>query len=403
MNSLIESNKQTNKRWKVGGLPRNITSFDLNATTSVEAALSYLTSFGNVHMVPAGDLARSIAALGINPRVSFQKNDSSTSWYSLVRERLDGSSTYIYVYNDATGLKLRSGASSGNITIEYPGVPYFYDAWTGTETPAMIYSQEGRRTTIPLSLAGNQTTIIVLKHKGRPPCTSVRQSDHPVQVHTPWLKPSNGKSILVCPNRISCQVQLSDGRSLSVPSSWADAPLALANWTLTLESWQAPSNLSHQLPEDTVKVNTTYQIAALRPWNELTIANLSYVSGRGFYQSTFSWPPPGSSNGDTAGAVLDLGPVLHTAVAYINGRRLPPLDITAAQADISKYIHEGDNVLDVVVSTPLGNALVPLWDTVLSAGNHARITFWNGSPTYGVREYGLVGEVVVRPYSGVAI
>jgi hypothetical protein len=72
--------------------------------------------------------------------------------------------------------------------------------------------------------------------------------------------------------------------------------------------------------------------------------------------------------------------------------QLPPFDPTNAVTDIGDYLAKGENMLEIVVTTTLGNALIPFYDEVQTSG-----TLWLG-PQPIEQEYGLVRPVVVVPY-----
>ena len=349
-----------------GGLPMNVSCFSATADCSIEGILSQMTALANVHTVSYDGLAQSIADIGIQPRVAVTAESSQTNWYTLLRQSSDGSEAYVIVYNDANGIPLGQGASSGNITVALSGTPSIYNAWTGNVTPLCNYQQVNGATTLQLELAGNQTTILAFKSK------------------------SHG----IYSQHASCRKGYGSGASASILT-----PIVLGNWSLTVESWTAASNLYNI--EGTVKTNTTYQIPALVPWNQLTVANLTYVSGRGYYSTTFSWPSHQANHYQT-GAIIDLGAILHTAVLYVNGQKAPPLDVSAATADITIYLRAGVNTVEIVVSTPLGNALIPVSDQLRTAGvpfpGAIEAGFLGLSSFIREADYGLIGEVVLRPY-----
>jgi len=123
------------------------------------------------------------------------------------------------------------------------------------------------------------------------------------------------------------------------------------------------------------------------------IAGLQNVSGRGYYSTSFDWSPSPSSEG----AILDFGWTYHTLRAALNGHALPPLDIAAPKVDIGPYLVSGSNALEVVVATPLGNVLIPIWYQLQTSGEGP------GSPDAStvpppVGQYGLQGDVTLIPY-----
>ena len=338
-----------------GGIPSGIagTATETQLET-LNITLALMQELPNVHVVANEGLAYSLASLGISPRLTL--DDQSEIWYSRWRE--DEKEIIVFLYYDATGLSRDTPKTRKSITFATTGVPYVYDAWTGQQTPLKDFNQTVDSTTLSLELAGNQTTMIAFrKHE----------------------KPHKFKT----------------ASTISSPSLDRLNPIRLSHWNLTIESWAAPHNINEI--NGTLKTNETYIMTKLLPWNKLNVSsNLTYVAGRGYYTTTFSWPP---LNEAATGAIITLSPILHTAVLSINGHRTPPLDVTAPRADISAYLVEGINSVEIVVSTLLGNALLPRAEEIRSAG--AGLAFVQaalGINVIEIQEYGLVGEVVIQPY-----
>ena len=370
-----------------GGLPQNLTGYNISGTEYVRSALAGIVSLRNVHVVPYDNLAASLSALGIKPRTAVS---ADRTWYTYVREDDDASVTYVYVYNDAWDSELGEGASTGSITFEIMGVPYAYDAFTGDTTAILGYEQSSTTTTISLSLAGNQSTIIGFHHDESTTNTT-RVLSVPVEVYRSQHESNYGSSaISLNVGNASAPILLSNGTAVYTPTP--AAPIDLSNWTLIIESWSSPSD-PYTEQTQAAKSNSTYQLDSLKPWNQIS-DSLQNVSGRGFYSTTFSWPP---ENGTANGAVLSLGAIVHTARAWVNGHQLPPLDPTNAVADIGNCLSSGVNTVEIEVSTTLGNALRPVYETVRSSG-----TTWLG-PQPVEQDYGLVQPVTVLPYNTVTI
>lgn len=257
---------------------------------------------------------------------------------------------------------------------------------------------------------GNQTIIIGFQ----PQDSSSRSRPHITHASgslTPLAWSSSNyphHSVVANGGSGSCTLHLSNGSSVTLPASVA--PITLSNWTLTIESWTAPADLYDV--EGTVKTSTTYTLSSLVPWSRIPSYNLTNVSGRGYYSTTFSWPPsPSSSSPTPSGATIDFGPVVHTLRVFVNGVQLPPLDVTAAKADLSGYLRRGENTVEAVVATPLGNVLRPIWRDIRTYGANlydsalgqaiSQLAGLDLAPP--VAEYGLVRDVVVEPYYAVEI
>lgn len=254
----------------LGGLPSKFEGYDQSGYRSANATISRLTSLKNVHVTSPNDgLASVLASLNITPRTAVSANGT---WYTFWRE--GESVDYIYVYNDASGLPLGEGYSTGTITFESTGVPYSYNAWTGEVSPIVAYTQTSTHTTISLELAGEQTTIIGFHKSGvRPlyieslPASSVATSSSASSV-----------SILNSANQAST-VLLSNGSKVTLPAA-SVSPIILTNWSLTVESWTPPSNIFDLNPTATRSNLTTIRnIQTLEPWHSLSSSFRTYQGG----------------------------------------------------------------------------------------------------------------------------
>ncbi|KAI1323039.1 hypothetical protein F5Y16DRAFT_415290 [Xylariaceae sp. FL0255] len=337
----------------LGGLPTGV-SGHVASGGCVTCPLNATTSLSNVHVV-SNNTAASLQSLGITPRTAVTSNGT---WFTHWRTDDTTSTDYVFVYNDNAGTTdslPAANITTGTITFQSAGVPYLYDAWTGDVLKLSNFTQTSSSTTLSLELAGNQSVILGFH----------RDSS--------YLPQDNG----TLPT-----VTLRDGVSLD-------------NWTLTVESWTMPADgLTDYDPE--VSLNTRTNLTAvdvptLKPWYQISDA-LSNISGRGYYSTTFAWPP---SNATVDGAVIDFGYILHTARATLNGNALPTLDLTWARVNATQYLQTGNNTLEVVVSTPLGNSLIPLFDQLVSDGRPAT----DNAAAPPVHPYGLVNSVQIIPYT----
>ncbi|GAB7361969.1 hypothetical protein MBLNU230_g2006t1 [Neophaeotheca triangularis] len=364
-----------------GGLPQNLTGYNVAGTEYVRSALSSLLDLDNVHVVPFENLAASLANLGLTPRTQVA---ADRTWYTHWREDAESSTTYVYVYNDGWNSELGEGSSTGSVAFATVGKPYIYDAWTGDVMPVLAYQQSSSSTSMPMTLAGNQSAIIAFRHNETTPENHFISLPQGVSGEQP--DPSSNTLILKAINTTTPAL-LANGTSLVLPTP-ATHPINLTHWTLTVESWNPPDDLYASQTQPLLS-NTTYNLTTgLQPWNVLSPA-LATVSGRGIYYTTFQWTPPSN---DSESAYLSLGPLTNTARLWLNNHPLPPLDPTNAVADLGPHLTAGENSLCVVVATTLGNVLRGVVDEVRSSG-----TEWDG-PLPPEQAYGLVGDAVVMPY-----
>jgi hypothetical protein len=371
-----------------GGLPTNFEGYEQSGYTTANATISSLTSLDNVHVTAPGvGLASTLSSINITPLTAISAN---STWRSYWREA--GSVQYAYVYNDA-GAALGQGFSTGTVAFGSVAVPYFYDAWTGAMTPVLAFTQTPFATTIYLELAGDQTVIIAFVDE-------LAQMFHLESFPESTLVITNtASSISVLRSYIdeSSAVTLSNGTSITLEPMLTNA-FTLTNWTLIVESWTAPTDIYDLIPDALITNLTAITgIETLASWTSIS-SSLTDISGRGYYSTSFQWPPTESSTGieyDVDGAYIDLDAIYHTVRVFINGNALPPLDVTWARADISAYLVSGTNSVDVVVSTPLGNALNPIWNSVETSGRLANTV--SADPP-AIAGYGLLFPVQIIPY-----
>ncbi|KAJ5288758.1 secreted protein [Penicillium angulare] len=363
-----------------GGLPSNFSGYNPSAATRAIKSLNGIKSLKNVHVVGSNDLAKTLQSLEITPRSSVSSNGT---WYTMWREDTTDATSYVYIYNDATGISFDNSKSSGSISFESTGVPFFYDAWSGEVTPIPAYKQSKTHTTIPIQLAGNQSTIIGFQRNAK---AAVHIEDTTIPV-LPTTGSGKFLSVLRSYDEKSRTVNLSNGKKVSL-SPMTDEPFTLSNWSMTVESWSPLSDFYNV--EGATRKNQTFHTPSLVPWNQIS-SSLTNVSGIGYYTTTFTWP---STSTSVSGAFIDLGPVTHTARVTVNGHQLPTLDITWARADVGSFLRQGKNVVEVVVSTPLGNVLRNYWDQLETSGKHAE----GIAAVPSEADYGLAYPVKIVPY-----
>lgn len=360
-----------------GGIPSYLASYNASGSAYINKTLNALQLLSNVHVVPYDGLAATVSSLGIQPATSVK---ASNTWYTYWRK--DGSSDYVFVYNDAFGSPLGGGSSQGTVEFQSTGNPYLFDAWTGSQTPIMNYTQSKTSTSIYFDLAGNQAVIIAFHH-------NERANTH-VTAASPGVLSfsSHGFTIVANVGNTASNCDTSNGKSHFLAAT-SIKPIILSNWTLIVEHWDPPSNLS-DVETIAIKSNTTHALPVLRSWQD--IPGLENVSGRGYYSTSFNL------NADRdGGAIIDFGAIVHTICVSINGHPLPPLDTTWARADITPYLVKGENKVEAVVATTLVNQLIPIWTTLKSSG----VGPVPGPPS--AQDYGLLFDVVVTPYKSTVV
>ncbi|KAL1892393.1 hypothetical protein Sste5346_007131 [Sporothrix stenoceras] len=342
----------------------------------VHQTLHSLRLLPNVHHVPDEDgLCEVVASLGIEPHTRVR---SSGKWWTVWREDTDRQ--FAFVYHDG------DEPSSGSIEFQSTGRPYQYDAATGQVTPIGVYSQKGGRTKIHLEIGPHQAILVGFHNDESLGVHATSTSKGVVDVRR-----ENGQLVALVASSSSQWVRTSDGVSYYVHIHNVPPPLHLNEWTLTVEHWDPPQPLTN-IEAGPHKWNSSHNLKELVSWQD--IPGLRNVSGRGYYTTTFDW----SGNG---GALLSLGPVIHTLVVTINGYSQHAL--TSDAIDISSFLVAGRNTLTVVVATTLANCLAPIWDSLRTSGAPPTGLFGSETRPPGDAEYGLLGPITVRPYRKVTL
>lgn len=334
-----------------------------------------LAELDNVHVTEMGDgLADKLVSIGIEPRTKVSSNGT---WHTVWREDTQNDIDYVFVYNE------QGNTTTGTVEFASTKIPYWFDAWTGDQTPVALYEQTESSTKIPFTFHGNQSSIVAFLPKPLGPVPRL----HATSMSDGVLSVTASKNLLSIKAgnpAENLRVKTSDGKMHEVAKT-AAKPFSLGPWRLTVEHWDPPDDLA-DAHTTAVKSNTTHELPSLVSWQEIN--GLKNVSGRGHYTARFSWPPKGGADG----AFLDLGRVWHTVTVVVNGKRLPPLDASHARADIGAYLRRGENQVEITIATTLINVLRPIWTQLRFSGT----TPVKAIPP--IQQYGLQGQVTVTPY-----
>lgn len=405
-----------------GGLPGYYPSGNSSDAAAkkhaVTSALHNLQRTENVYTTGTHNISQRLTSISIAPRVRIQTNGT---WHPVFRTDNETGTDYVFLFSDSTSKAL----SRGIITVQTTKTPYIFNSWNGHRSPVLHYqvNNNNSTTTIPLTLAANQTMILAFSNSlkneiGTPAAHAVHLPDSVIGYN--YTKAA-GLALHVSTAHqasTSVTVQLSNGQTHHIPSSPSSQqqqlqqpgipgkkPFKLSNWTLTAEHWSAPSNLSHaEIPA--VKYNTTHALHGSFIPSWLDIDGLSNVSGVGYYRADFHWDNTrtNSSRGNNvevgvgagAGAYITLPPVSHGLHVYINGHRLHGVDLNRPVADMGPYLASGVNMVDIVVPTVMWNYIRELYGDIEIAGSEPLLK--STGPLPGRVEAGLIGEVEVLPY-----
>ncbi|OTA92609.1 hypothetical protein M434DRAFT_74272 [Hypoxylon sp. CO27-5] len=322
----------------------------------VNSTMTEIIAMGNVFVVPrAEELPAALAAAKIRPRTLFT---GVANWYSFWRNTEDAD--FAFIYND--------GNETKTVNVSFEGIasrtPYILDAWTGDVAPLLLYSSDGLNVNVPVTLAPNQTTIIA--------------------------------RILAYLSSGPSSIRLSNNRTLNFTGR-PPSPLRLPVWNITINDWQSTDNRYSM--DTAVKVHH-YKNRELAAWKDLDPEILTATSGIGDYTVEFDTPSAESPQ-QRLGGQVHLGPIKDSIRLWMNGNRLPPVDLTGSTdmvVDITDHLAAAgqSNELRVELASTLYNRLRAEKDIIWTFGIPASLAndaYYAENPP---REYGLVGPAWIE-------
>ena len=205
---------------------------------------------------------------------------------------------------------------------------------------------------------------------------------NPVTGETEPLKAEikNGCTVvdLDMPHAGSCFIVIDRSATHVNPADSEDSEVMAVDgaWSLTFpEGWGAPAQMETE---------------QLKPWCELQLSDEAKAfSGTVTYTTSFSLDAPASGN-----IKLNLGAVSSIAEVRVNGKSAGTLWCSPYIAEIGEYVQQGENILEVDVTSTWFNRLV--YDAALKESE--RKTWVINGPGSGNKlvPYGLMGPVSIR-------
>ena len=205
---------------------------------------------------------------------------------------------------------------------------------------------------------------------------------NPVTGETEPLKAEikNGCTVveLDMPHAGSCFIVIDRSATHVNPADSEDSEVMAVDgaWSLTFpEGWGAPAQMETE---------------QLKPWCELQLSDEAKAfSGTVTYTTSFNLDAPASGN-----MKLNLGTVSSIAEVRVNGKSAGTLWCSPYIAEIGEYVQQGENILEVDVTSTWFNRLV--YDAALKESE--RKTWVINGPGSGndLVPYGLMGPVSIR-------
>ncbi|KAH7125969.1 hypothetical protein EDB81DRAFT_846650 [Dactylonectria macrodidyma] len=311
------------------------------SSTTVRTYVKKMLALENVaNAATASDVSGAIGTLGVGPSVQYSASTLTHTW------RQDGElDHYFFVANSSsTGVSQTVSVATRYANI----VPVQLDPWSGNATVLPLYSISNGRLSFPLSLQPYQTTLITV--------VPVSSSDivHAVNSTAPSLaRDSTGDRLIARSTSAgSFTTVLDNGTSVTTDLDTPLATISLTNWTLDVDDWQ-PSD-GDGLTGDisaTKLVRHSLNLTSLVTWS--SIEELQDVSGNGTYSTTFSLGKEGNPYTNSSGAYLNLKKFNGSFRVAINGKSLPSLDQLALRFDVTSWLKNGSNIIEIELRRPI--------------------------------------------------
>ncbi|KAL4905926.1 hypothetical protein BDW74DRAFT_177622 [Aspergillus multicolor] len=259
-------------------------------------------------------------------------------------------------------------------------VPIELDAWTGDALVSPLYKISNNQLQIPIVLNPGQSKLLII-------APSQYRVDHALATTADRVvRDPNTNKLLVRATKGGTYTTTTDTRKRTTTLEDAFATIELTSWNLQLDDWQPAGTSNGNSSADitaTTLVRHDVNLTSLAPWP--SIAGIEDVSGNATYTATFTLGTAKTSYSSKAmGAYLTFTKFNGSFRVSVNGESLPPLDQMGVQFDISRWLKNGTNTLEVEVASTLMNRM--------------RIVYPDVYGSYKRQEFGLRGVSLV-PFS----
>ncbi|KAH0429215.1 hypothetical protein CcaCcLH18_08567 [Colletotrichum camelliae] len=386
-------------------------SVGVDAAASVpEIMAQVLVMEGVTVLGSAEELPAALAALNIRPRVSFPQSDAVEKWYTFSRSTEDAQIAFLY--NDG------GNTTTTNISfLDMAGrTPYTFDAWTGSVSLLLQHTVEEDNIVVPVTLAANQTTILVFSNQTsaasgengtsilpRPLRTHITSTSGPLEALLYTTTKDANTNTATNYTRITAHlapgtatVTLATGQTLSFTASQLPEVTNLDTWNITVNNWRSNNDF---FSIETAITPHRFPNSRLAPWKDLDPVNLGNTSGTADYETTFRTPFSFVAE-QRLGARLHLGATTDATILWVNGDKVI-FDVNSSPdvvVDITNYLNPAgaDNVVEVEVASTLYNRVRAEQDSIMTFGVAASVasaSFFKANPA---KAYGIEGPLSVQ-------
>ena len=262
--------------------------------------------------------------------------------------------------------------------------PQIWNAFSGEQQDAKIWSKSNNRTNVALSLPSNGSAIVVFSKTDIKPYASkvTYKNEVVLDTETGWYNihdtedfPSiswKGDNLLA--SKAGVYTFSQNGNKTSKTITLNEQSLQ-TNWQLNFDaSWDTPKSIEMS------------ELISLTKHNNDAI---KHYSGTTTYTKTFNLDAVGSH------MIIDLGTVSNIAELWCNGKKVDVKWAPPFQFDITEYTKKGENALEIIVTNTWRNQLI--YDN--SRPKSQKKTWTTNPPKKNETELedaGLIGPVVIK-------
>ncbi|CAG9996931.1 unnamed protein product [Clonostachys byssicola] len=336
----------------VGDLPTTTFSYFSDGETETRNMQSVLSNVKILNTTAtartSSDVPAALKKLGVTPLAQYSSGSNST----LTTLRRTKDSGYVYwIYNGG------ETKFSGSVKLEGESQPFRIDLFSGSVSSMPVFSIVGGYTSVDVNIASGASIAIYLGENNPFDASSLDT----YLVSTTCRSHVRDGSVYIASNA-SCNANTNTRKNISLsPAENLPSPISSFAWTLSVEDW-APAVINETGTDSykTTKTNlSSITLNDLRPWNK--IDGLETASGIGAYKTTFDI----NKNITGTRVLLDVGNVEGTWGLEINGKTVTEVDWFGSEPlDVTDYIVNGNNELQITVATTLWNKLIEVWPAV---------------------------------------
>ncbi|KAI8170339.1 hypothetical protein K4K49_010136 [Colletotrichum sp. SAR 10_70] len=346
-------------------------------STSVVTDVEHLLSLSNVvNVANSSDIPTGLEKLGLSPAVTH----SASPLIHIRREYGDFDLYFFTANSSSTGVN-----QDVSLPIRHEHVaPLELDPWSGEVNLAGQYTIVNGRLNIGMSLEPQQSKILIVAPSSADVVHVVNSTADSI-----FRNSTSGQLFVRNGEAGDHTIVLNNSSQLTISFKAALPALDLTDWAVEVDGWQPANENPSDDVEDIVAtkfVHHSLNLTTLTPWSD--IDGLQNVSGNATYSTEFVLGTADAPYGSDTGTYIELDMFQGSFRARINGEALGALDQMAHRFDVSEWLRNGTNTLEIEVATSLINRMRAFQPQYYEQ--------------YARQKYGL-RSVTIRPFSQVAL